>query len=137
MVGGNWKILFCGYDIICIPVAEGNTSHCPLHTNRLSYNEYTIGLQETKILQDIEQGLRLLSSGCGTVWCSRFDGPYHYCLQVKEITTLHGVTYQKTLVIHTYVRFEDISRVTVEHMSTFIYFTLQHRILEISCIQII
>jgi len=50
-----------------IPFAEGSTSHCPPHTNRLSYSNYTIERLETEILQDIEQGLRLLYSGCDAV----------------------------------------------------------------------
>lgn len=39
-------------------------SHYPPHTNRLSYSDHTIERLETEMLQDLEQGLRLLSSGC-------------------------------------------------------------------------
>ena len=76
-------------------------SHYPPHTNRLSYSDHTIERLETEMLQDLEQGLRLLSSGCDAMWCSRYDEPDPYPLQVKEVTRLQGVNYQKIIVIHT------------------------------------
>jgi hypothetical protein len=50
-----------------IPVAEGNTSHCPPHTDRLSYSDYTMERLEAEMIHVLEQGLRLLSSGCDAV----------------------------------------------------------------------
>ena len=122
-----------------IRISEGNKSHCPPHINRLIHSDYsyTIEWLETEMLQHLEQGLRLLSSGCDAVCCSRYNEPDPYCLQVKEVTRLEGVTYPKTVVVLTNMRYEDISTVTMNHMPASMFPILQHRILEVNSIQII
>jgi hypothetical protein len=91
-----------------IPVAEGNTSLCPPHTDHLSSSDPIMERNEAEMLHDLE----------------RYDKLQHYLLQVKEVTRLHGVTYQKTVFTHTYVRLKDFSAVTMKNLSAPMFRTL-------------